>query len=254
MHRLRTETSALLEVGLLFLPAIPALIWLWPNLPEGPLNDLVQSLVYVYFFCGVLLIGRRRWGWDQLGLNRGGLGVSLACGGVLIVERLLANVILGLPLDLRPFVLAQFAWNVFFYFVLVAFVEELLFRGLIYRALEGWRGTALAILGSSLGFAVWHVGWAGPLILAHFLIGLFLGLIRWRAGSILGLIFIHGLDDLLSVVFQSPAGIASLDQLVKIKIVQPGAAVAGDLLLLAAFVYLIWGYPRLHRRPQPPAE
>ncbi len=245
MKKLRPETSALLEIGLLFLPSIPALIWLWPSLEGARLNDLVQSLVYVYFFCGVVVIGRRRWSWDQLGLNRGGIILSLACGSVLVVERLLANIILGLPLALRPFDPSRLAWEVFFYFALVAFVEELLFRGLLFRVLENRRGAALAVIGSALGFAVWHIGWAGPFIVAHFLIGLLLGLIRWRAGSIPGLIIIHGLFDLLSVEMQTLPGISSLDQLLHLRVVQPAAGIVGDILMLAVLIYLLWGYPRL---------
>ncbi len=52
--------GALLEVGLLFLPAIPAYLWVWPNL-EGSQVDLFQGLVYVYMIAGSLFIGRRRW-------------------------------------------------------------------------------------------------------------------------------------------------------------------------------------------------
>ena len=70
--RRHPSLSALLEVGILFLPAIPAYLWMWPNL-GGTLNDIVQVVVYVYILVGTLYIGLRRWSWDQLGLNRKGI-------------------------------------------------------------------------------------------------------------------------------------------------------------------------------------
>jgi len=247
MKRLRPEVSALLELGLLFLPSIPALLWLWPNMTGGEFEWLVQALVYVYFFAGALFIGLRRWSWSQLGVNRRGIGLSLVCGGVFIAERFLAQLALGLPLDLRPFGLLRVAGEVLFYFFLVGLVEELLFRGLIYRALEDWRGPALAIFGSSLGFALWHIGWAGPLIVAHFLIGIVFGLIRWRAGGVLGLIVVHGLHDLLGVETQTPVTFETIGQLRHITIVHPVAVVVGDVLLLALILYLWKIHPRLQR-------
>jgi membrane protease YdiL (CAAX protease family) len=209
--------------------------------------DVVQSLVYVYFFCGALFIGLRRWSWSQLGLNRRGIGLSLVCGGVFIAERFLAQLALGLPLGLRPFGLLRVAWEVFFYFVLVGMVEELLFRGLMFRALEDWHGPALAILGSSLGFALWHIGWAGPFIVVHFLIGIMFGLIRWRAGGIAGLIVVHGLFDLLAVETQTPATIETIGQLRHLTIANPVAVMVGDFLLFALILYLWKIHPRLQR-------
>jgi membrane protease YdiL (CAAX protease family) len=247
MGKLRREVSALVELGLLFLPSIPALIWLWPNLSGTKYFDVVQSLVYVYFLCGALFIGLRRWSWSQLGLNRRGIGLSLVCGGVFIAERCLAQLALGLPLDLRPFGLLRVAGEVFFYFVLVGMVEELLFRGLLFRALEDWRGPALAIFGSSLGFALWHIGWAGPFIIVHFFVGIIFGLIRWRAGGIVGLIVIHGLDDFLAVETQTPVVIETLGQLRHIAVVHPAAVAVGDVLLLALILYLWKIHPRLQR-------
>ncbi len=252
MRKLRPEISALLETGLLFLPAIPALVWLWPNLP-GRWVDPVQALVYVYFFAGACWIGRRRWSWGELGLSARGLVLGLACGGVLIAEQFLAYAALGLPLTLRPIDLPRLLWDAFFYLALVGLVEELLFRGLVFRALQGWLGPAAAIFGSALAFAIWHVGWAGPLIAAHFLIGAFWGLVRWRAGGILGLIIVHGLDDLVNVWTGSPAGITSLDRLFHLRIARPAAGIAGDFLLVAVIVYLLWVYPRLHAKTGTPS-
>jgi hypothetical protein len=48
--------------------------------------------------------------------------------------------------------------DVLFYLLLVGVTEELVFRGLMYRALEEWRGTRWAIWGTTIAFGLWHVG------------------------------------------------------------------------------------------------
>jgi hypothetical protein len=68
-QRLPRGVQALSEVGVLFLPGIPAYIWLWPNVENTDWLRPVQVLVYLYFLAGCLIIGRRRWSWDQLGLH-----------------------------------------------------------------------------------------------------------------------------------------------------------------------------------------
>lgn len=245
--RLRPEISTLVELGILFLPAIPAYIWYWPNVSGTALSEAAESLAYLYVLGGTLFIGRRRWTWSQLGLNRQGLGVSLICGAVLISERALAQLALGLPLTLRPFNLWRIVGEVVFYFGLVGLVEELLFRGVVFRALENWRGPGLAVLGSALGFALWHIGWAGPFIIIHFGLGIVFGLIRWRAGGIVGLILVHGLFDLVAVETQTPASIETLGQLLNSGIANRLALFVGDALLLAMLLYL-W---LSRQRPQP---
>jgi membrane protease YdiL (CAAX protease family) len=162
--------------------------------PGGAQNDIFQVIAYVYILVGTLYIGLRRWNWDQLGMNRRGLWLTLACGLLILVGRLL--IIFSIDWAVHP---PQLTWlrllgSLVYYFGLVGLVEELLFRGLIYRLLEDWRGARWAIWGSSFGFLLWHVFGQGPLVgLATFVIGLLFALIRWRAGGILGLIVLHGL-------------------------------------------------------------
>ena len=66
----------LLEFGVLFLPSIPAYLWIWPNV-SGAREQAFQIGVYLYFLAGALWIGLRRWNLSQLGLNWKGLGLSL---------------------------------------------------------------------------------------------------------------------------------------------------------------------------------
>jgi hypothetical protein len=50
--------SALFEIGLMFLPAIPAYLWVWPNL-EGAQLDIFQIIVPIYMWKVYPLFKRR---------------------------------------------------------------------------------------------------------------------------------------------------------------------------------------------------
>jgi membrane protease YdiL (CAAX protease family) len=210
IKRLHPSLVGLLEVGILFLPAIPAYLWVWPNV-SGTAQDIWQTIVYLYVIAGTVFIGRRRYGWGELGLNRQGIWLALGCGAALLAARL--SIILGIDWSVHP---AALTWwglvgELLFYFALVGFGEELLFRGLIYRLLEDWRGARWAIWGSSAGFLLWHIFGQGPLVgFATLLIGLLFALIRWRGGGIVGLILLHGLWDLETVLLVTDSNAAIL--------------------------------------------
>lgn len=125
-----------------------------------------------------------------------------------------------------------------FYLGLVGLVEELLFRGLFYRALEDWLGTPWAIWGSSLAFGCWHVFGQGALVgAATFFYGLIFALIRRRAGGMIGTVFAHGLMDLATFLIISPVSLQNLTGS------QPGLAhpfwvLVGTLLLIQVPLYL----------------
>jgi len=239
--------SALLEVGMMFLPAIPAYLWLWPNL-QGNTAWIVQAVVYVYVLAGTLFIGRRRWSWSELGINPCGLWLSLACALALLLGRLL--IILSVrwqvaPPPLDPLLLVL---DLLYYFCLVGLVEELLFRGLVYHALQSWGGVRAAIWGSSAGFMLWHIFGQGPLIgVTTFVIGLVFALLRWRAGGILGLVILHALWDLQSTLLVSNDNAAILAQ-DQPEIAQPAFTWIGLGLLVLVPLYLWLIHPRLQRR------
>ncbi|MBN1373380.1 MAG: CPBP family intramembrane metalloprotease [Anaerolineaceae bacterium] len=198
-HRLHPGQKALLEVGILFLPAVPAYLWMWPNV-TGPAADIANVVVYLYVLAGALFIGLRRWNWDQLGINRRGIWLSLAYGGVFILARLLILLGVQWPGQRPEFTFLEILGKISFYIGLVGLVEEFLHRGLIYRALLDWRGERWAIWGSSFAFVLWHVFGHGVLIGATMLFfGLIFALIRKFAGGIVGLILVHGLIDLEAI-------------------------------------------------------
>jgi hypothetical protein len=111
-HAART---ALVEIGLLFLPAIPAYIWLWPNV-TGATGTVVQALVYLYLLAGCLLIGWRRWTSDQLGLNRRGWKLGLSCGAAWIAMMVVGRLAIGLSWAPQPLTPGRLVFDVVFYF------------------------------------------------------------------------------------------------------------------------------------------
>lgn len=238
---MRPHHAALLELALLFLPALPAYLWLWPNL-TGPPETLGQVLVYGYLLAGALVIGRRRWTWDQLGVNGRGLKLSLACGLALLAGRTLVILAVDWPLWTRPVTWPGLLADGLFYFGAVALTEELLFRGLLYRALADWRGTRLALWGSTLAFGLYHWPSQGPLgALGTGLVGLVLAVLRWRADGIAGPIIIHGLIDLQAVLMLPSLDLATLGQPA---IVSRPLLLLGYALLIAPPVYLWRFYPQ----------
>ena len=234
--------SGLIEVGVMFLPGIPAYLWIWPNV-KGIQNDIFQIVVYVYILVGTLFIGLRRYRGSQLGLNRNGIWLSLGCALVLLTSRLM--IILGFTWTVHPPPLTwlRLVGNVLYYFCLVGLVEELLFRGLLYRLLEDWRGVRWAIWGSSIAFIFWHIFGQGPLAgFSALLIGLLFALLRWRGGGIVGLIVLHALWDLETTLLLSSSNAEILD-LEKITIANRGLVLLGTVLLILVPVYVWKIYP-----------
>jgi len=226
---------ALIEVGLMFAPAPLAYLWLWPNV-SGWGATLVQCLVYLYFLVGCVVIGRRRWSWNELGLNRRGLGLAIALGVVVNAGRwlVLKGVDWGATAPLLTW--NQVLADLLYYFLVVGLVEELLFRGVVYHAFDTWKGAGWAIAGSSLLFGLYHIVWQGPLgALAGVFLGGVLALARWRGAGIPGLALAHGLMDIVSVW-----SITELSPLAwqGISIARPELIAAGYVLLLAAPLYL----------------
>jgi membrane protease YdiL (CAAX protease family) len=219
---------------------------MWPNL-KGTQNDIVQAFVYLYILAGTLYIGLRRWNWSQLGLNLKGVWLTLVCGLALLAGRLM--IILSIDWAVHPVSLTwlRLAGGLIYYFGLVGLVEELLFRGLIYRLLEDWRGVRWAIWGSSIGFGLWHIFGQGPLVGgATLLIGLLFAQIRWRGGGIVGLIVLHGLWDLETVWLVSDSN-AAIFSPGAISFRYPALVNLGTVLLLLVPVYLAWIHPCFER-------
>lgn len=232
--------SALVELGILFLPGIPALIWLWPRVSGTEWNRPVQAAVYVYLIAGAFFIGLRRWSWDQLGLNLKGIWFALACGAVVILGRVFVLLGTSIPLGFQLASIGRIIDETVFYFLLVGLCEELVFRGLMYRALDEWRGTRLAIWGSSLGFGLFHLGHGDPTIVVAVFVGALFAAIRWRTGGIVGLIVVHALYDLSVVALVPDLSMGYL--LTQVQIRSWLLIAAGYAMLIGVGIYL-WKAP-----------
>lgn len=242
LRSLTRSESALVEIGLMFLPGIPALIWLWPRVSGTPWETPANVAVYVYFIVGMLFIGLRRWSWSAIGINRYGIGFSLACGAILILARLFALASTNIPFAWQLTPLDRFIGEIVFYFALVGLGEELIFRGVMWRALEEWRGARWAIWLSILGFGIWHIGGRGIAGIATGIIyGIFFAAIRWRAGGIVGLIIVHALMDLSTVAIVPNIEMNYL--LTQVQVINSWFAILSEITFIGLLIYL-WKTPR----------
>ena len=246
--RITPGLGALIEVGILFLPAIPAYLWVWPVV-SGQTKEIFQIIVYIYVLAGTLFIGLRRWKPAQLGLNLKGIWLSLVCAAAILAGRLmiiLAVQMSGPPPHYSPLALLG---QILYLFGLVGLVEELLFRGLVYHALEEWLSPRWAIWGSAFGFMLWHIFGHGVVAgVGTFFIGLAFALIRQRAGGILGLIVLHALWDLESALLVSDANSENAANLQQVNLPHPVLAWVGFILMLAVPLYLWLFYGRIAKK------
>jgi membrane protease YdiL (CAAX protease family) len=121
-----------------------------------------------------------------------GVGIALAFAIQLLGEKL--PMPKQLPID-EYFKERSVAFIMLGFGVLIApFVEELIFRGLLYPVLNRWTGATISVTITSLLFALLHAGqlafsWA-PL-LSLFLVGVVLTLVRARYQSVLASTLVH---------------------------------------------------------------
>ena len=79
-----------------------------------------------------------------------------------------------------------------------AICEELLFRGYVQTRLNRAMGPAAGILIASMLFAGFHMDFVH--VIAVFPLGLFLGFVAWRSGSLLPAMMGHFVNNVVSVV------------------------------------------------------
>ena len=238
------QTTALLEVGILFIPAIPAYIWIWPNI-SGAKQEIFQIISYIYVIAGTFFISLRRWRLDELGFNLKGFWVSLGASVAILAGRLIIILSVNFGLEKPDFSPLETVGWIIYYFLLVGLGEEFLFRGLLYHALEGWRGTRWAIFGSSFGFLLWHIFGQGPVIgITTFFIGLAFAVIRWRSGSITWLIILHALYD-IETAFSISGSNQQILQAVRPDLPHPALTLVGFALMVVTPFFLWLAYPSI---------
>jgi membrane protease YdiL (CAAX protease family) len=89
-------------------------------------------------------------------------------------------------------------------FIAVAIIaplgEELLFRGFLQQVLEKhWKDVTKAILVTSLFFALIHMNpyWFAQI----YILGVMLGFLSWKTGSVLPSLILHGLNNTMAMIF-----------------------------------------------------
>lgn len=182
----------------------------WPR-PTDPeflisvqLAAQMLELLLVWWLTGIWHTNRSA----ALGLAPPGLSIAQWVGAVVllfVVKAVVTAVALGIaPTDfnreLGPFVglvRKPRAWLLFLVAVVLAgLIEELLFRGVLSRTLEGtrlgfWAGAAVA----SAAFAVLHLQYGPGGQLVIFAIGMTLAWIRARSGSLWPAIVCHSINN-----------------------------------------------------------
>jgi membrane protease YdiL (CAAX protease family) len=80
-----------------------------------------------------------------------------------------------------------------------AFSEEMVFRGFLQVPLENTRDVTKAVILASLAWTFFHFNpwWAIPI----FLMGIVIGFLVWRTGSIVPGIIVHGINNFLSLLY-----------------------------------------------------
>ncbi|MFQ5826058.1 MAG: lysostaphin resistance A-like protein [Dehalococcoidia bacterium] len=124
----------------------------------------------------------------------------------------LIGIALGIPLGtveyfiLHPapafpiFEVKYFFRDMVYMLLFVGIGEELLFRGLIQRAMVGALGWKWGLFGASALFAVMHLSWRSSLELVFvFLAGLILGALYLKTKSLVAPIIVHGINNVMLV-------------------------------------------------------
>ncbi len=160
---------------------------------------LVSNLVVVLFYW-LALCHRKETLRDYAGFSAPNIlslvgafvaGTALFSLVVFAIERL------NLPSDLmeayngemEQLFAGSFALVIVTSLVIAPLVEEIVFRGVLLRALQKGMNTVLAVLISSVLFAVVH---SGPIQMAYaFVLGLLLCLVRLKSGSLWGSVCMH---------------------------------------------------------------
>jgi len=122
-----------------------------------------------------------------------------------------------------------------------AFCEELLFRGFVQTRLLRRFGVVIGVLVSSALFAVFHMDWVH--IIAVFPLGVYLGTITWRSGSLFPAMLAHFINNAISV-FAVVLAPEQQDQMPSLEMGLFLMVVLGASLLGAGFTALaFWRVP-----------
>ena len=121
--------------------------------------------------------------------------------------------------------------------ILAPLGEELLFRGFLQKILEeSWKDITKAVLITSVFFAFIHMNpyW----IIQIYLMGILLGYLAWRTGSIIPGFILHGLNNTFALFLNNTTS--------SIEHIYSWNGHVTPLLLVIAVGLIIFGFKRLH--------
>lgn len=148
----------ILQIILQKLPIDKALMLVWPAL---------MSVACCYFMYRVYVRTIEQRPVTELAVNYGvretGLGIA---GGALLFCAALGALYLAGAYRIDTVVSWRVMVQPFFTMVVVGFLEEFLFRGIVFRILQNWLGSWTALLLSVVVFALAHMGNEGATALA----------------------------------------------------------------------------------------
>jgi len=161
----------------------------WRVIANSGLLFVVLGLVLAY-----------GWRLTDIGVKQQGLLSGLLGSGLLFSFYAVPQWLAAYPFRWQPLGWSTVYWAAFF--LLVAIVEELWIRGLIYTALVRRWNQRIAIAGASLAFGLLHLPGYG---ISGFLVstvgGVAYALVRARTDNIIGLIFTHWLLNFMDKIY-----------------------------------------------------
>ncbi len=176
-------------------------------------NIVGGTIVYVVTALSVLIVarfrGRAAWselvGWQPWDMGRNLPFILLLLAGTLFYSLIASSLIERIHPEAKDWVPTPNGtpWIIGFLAMATLFApvtEELLFRGWIYTSLRGIIGVPFGILVSSAVFALAHWESTHLYALAVFPVGLALGYIRQRTGSLAASITFHSLYNGVAAV------------------------------------------------------
>ncbi len=187
------DALALLPLYILFTSSLP---WFFLD------RDLLLPAVYlvIIILCGWYIF-QKNLSLAAVGLRAERLMFFLALGVAVgipagLAESFVVEIRPGQPFFSLPYLVRDFVYMLFF----VGFGEELLFRGIIQRELSALMGPVPGLLLASAMFGVMHLTWHSALEVAYTaLVGLVLGYVYRRTGSLAAPMVAHGVGNTLLV-------------------------------------------------------
>ncbi len=156
---------------------------------------------------------------DVLRFHKGRLSAPLILWGILLISvtGVVIEPLLALfpdeYLDLLYRNIGTGGWSILMTVVLAPVMEETLFRGLIQGSVYERDGAAKSILLSALLFGVFHM--IPQQVINAFLVGIILGYIYFRTGSLLTVIILHALNNGISYLMLELLGPEQADRTVR---------------------------------------